>query len=288
MSTVPGDDRLVEETGAAESAPAKAPRKKRTTASAKAPSAKKLAAETSTADETPTAEAPVAEAPVAKAPAAKASTAKPKRAPKAAPKGTVETAAPVEESPVPTPSRPEPKPRLELYRSEIVPTMMHEQGYRNVMEVPRLGKVVVNIGLGEALTNPKAIESASKDISTITGQRVVVTRARNSIAGFKLREGNQIGVSVTLRGRRMYQFVDRLLNAALPRIRDFRGVSLKSFDGRGNYSLGIREQIIFPEIDYGQIERIRGLQVSIVTTARTDTEAARLLTLFGMPFARQN
>jgi large subunit ribosomal protein L5 len=284
MSTVPGDDRLVEETGAAESAPAKAPRKKRTTASAKAPSAKKLAAETSTADETPTAEAPVAEAPVAKA-----STAKPKRAPKAAPKGTVETAAPVEESPVPTPSRPEPKPRLlELYRSEIVPTMMHEQGYRNVMEVPRLGKVVVNIGLGEALTNPKAIESASKDISTITGQRVVVTRARNSIAGFKLREGNQIGVSVTLRGRRMYQFVDRLLNAALPRIRDFRGVSLKSFDGRGNYSLGIREQIIFPEIDYGQIERIRGLQVSIVTTARTDTEAARLLTLFGMPFARQN
>ena len=289
MSTVPGDDRLVEETGAAESAPAKAPRKKRTTASAKAPSAKKLAAETSTADETPTAEAPAAEAPVAKAPAAKASTAKPKRAPKAAPKGTVETAAPVEESPVPTPSRPEPKPRLlELYRSEIVPTMMHEQGYRNVMEVPRLGKVVVNIGLGEALTNPKAIESASKDISTITGQRVVVTRARNSIAGFKLREGNQIGVSVTLRGRRMYQFVDRLLNAALPRIRDFRGVSLKSFDGRGNYSLGIREQIIFPEIDYGQIERIRGLQVSIVTTARTDTEAARLLTLFGMPFARQN
>ena len=289
MSTVPGDDRLVEETGAAESAPAKAPRKKRTTASAKAPSAKKLAAETSTADETPTAEAPVAEAPVAKAPAAKASTAKPKRAPKAAPKGTVETAAPVEESPVPTPSHPEPKPRLlELYRSEIVPTMMHEQGYRNVMEVPRLGKVVVNIGLGEALTNPKAIESASKDISTITGQRVVVTRARNSIAGFKLREGNQIGVSVTLRGRRMYQFVDRLLNAALPRIRDFRGVSLKSFDGRGNYSLGIREQIIFPEIDYGQIERIRGLQVSIVTTARTDTEAARLLTLFGMPFARQN
>ena len=284
MSTVPGDDRLVEETGAAESTPAKAPRKKRTTASAKAPSAKKLAAETSTADETPTAEAPVAEAPVAKA-----STAKPKRAPKAAPKGTVETAAPVEESPVPTPSRPEPKPRLlELYRSEIVPTMMHEQGYRNVMEVPRLGKVVVNIGLGEALTNPKAIESASKDISTITGQRVVVTRARNSIAGLKLREGNQIGVSVTLRGRRMYQFVDRLLNAALPRILDFRGVSLKSFDGRGNYSLGIREQIIFPEIDYGQIERIRGLQVSIVTTARTDTEAARLLTLFGMPFARQN
>ena len=279
MPTVPGDDRLGEETGAAESAPAKAPRKKRTTASAKAPSAKKPAAETSTADETPTAEAP----------AAKASTAKPKRAPKAAPKGTVETAAPVEESPVPTPSRPEPKPRLlELYRSEIVPTMMHEQGYRNVMEVPRLGKVVVNIGLGEALTNPKAIESASKDISTITGQRVVVTRARNSIAGFKLREGNQIGVSVTLRGRRMYQFVDRLLNAALPRIRDFRGVSLKSFDGRGNYSLGIREQIIFPEIDYGQIERIRGLQVSIVTTARTDTEAARLLTLFGMPFARQN
>lgn len=278
MSTVPGDDRLAEEAGAVESAPAKPARKKRTTASAKAPTAKTAAAPEAAPQE-PTPEVPTSET----------SAAKPKRAPRAAPKAAVETAAPVDESPVATPSRPDPTPRLlDLYRSEIVPTMMQEQGYRNVMEVPRLGKVVVNIGLGEALTNPKAIESASKDIATITGQKVVVTRAKGSIAGFKLREGNQIGVSVTLRGRRMYQFVDRLLNAALPRIRDFRGVSLKSFDGRGNYSLGIREQIIFPEIDYGQIERIRGLQVSIVTTARTDTEAARLLALFGMPFVRQN
>ena len=283
MSTVPGDDRLAEEAGAGESAPAKPARKKRTTASAKAASAKVPTAKKATAPEA------AAQEPTAETPAAKTPTAKPKRAPRAAPKAAVETAAPADESLVATPSRPDPTPRLlDLYRSEIVPTMMQEHGYRNVMEVPRLGKVVVNIGLGEALTNPKAIESASKDIATITGQKVVVTRARSSIAGFKLREGNQIGVSVTLRGRRMYQFVDRLLNAALPRIRDFRGVSLKSFDGRGNYSLGIREQIIFPEIDYGQIERIRGLQVSIVTTARTDTEAARLLTLFGMPFARQN
>ena len=254
MSSVPGDDRLAEEAGAGASAEAKPATKKRSTASRQA------------------------------------STSKPKRAPRAAPKkGAVEAAAPSEEAPAAAPAPPEARPRLlDFYRSEIVPTMMQEQGYRNIMEVPRLGKVVLNIGLGEALTNPKAIESASNDLATITGQKVVVTRARNSIANFKLREGNQIGVSVTLRGARMYQFVDRLLNAALPRIRDFRGVSLNSFDGRGNYSMGIREQIIFPEIDYGQIERIRGLQVSIVTTARTDTEAARLLTLFGMPFARQN
>jgi large subunit ribosomal protein L5 len=156
------------------------------------------------------------------------------------------------------------------------------------MQVPRLTKVILNIGLGEALTNPRAMESATKDLTTISGQKPVVTRAKKSIAGFKLREGNPIGLSVTLRGAMMYHFMDRLLNTALPRIRDFRGVPATSFDGRGNYSLGIREQIIFPEIDYGQIERIRGLQVTIVTTAPTDTEASRLLALFGMPFARQN
>ena len=142
--------------------------------------------------------------------------------------------------------------------------------------------------MGEALTNPKAIESATKDLTTISGQKPILTRARKSIAGFKLREGNPIGLSVTLRGARMYHFMDRLLNTALPRIRDFRGVPTSSFDGRGNYSMGIREQIIFPEIDYGQIERIRGLQVTIATSAKTDGEAARLLALMGMPFARQD
>jgi large subunit ribosomal protein L5 len=166
--------------------------------------------------------------------------------------------------------------------------MMQEFEYKNVMQVPRLRKVVLNIGLGEALTNPRAIESATRDLTTISGQKPIVTRARKSIAGFKLREGNPIGLSVTLRGVRMYHFMDRLLNSTLPRIRDFRGLPLRSFDGRGNYSMGIREQIIFPEIDYGQIERIRGLQVTITTTSRTDGEAARLLALLGVPFEREN
>ena len=178
------------------------------------------------------------------------------------------------------------KPRLrDLYLSEVVPAMMRELEYDNIMQVPRMTKVMLNIGLGEALTNPRAMESATRDLTTISGQKPIVTRARKSIAGFKLREGNTIGVCVTLRGTRMYHFVDRLLNAALPRIRDFRGVSPRSFDGRGNYSMGIREQIIFPEIDYGQIERIRGFQVTIATNARTDAEAERLLSLLGMPFA---
>jgi large subunit ribosomal protein L5 len=181
-----------------------------------------------------------------------------------------------------------PRPRLlEEFKAQIVPAMVKEFEYGNVMQVPRLTKVVLNIGLGEALTNPRAIETAIQDLTTISGQKPVVTRARKSIAGFKLREGNPIGVTVTLRGVRMYHFMDRLLNMALPRIRDFRGVSPSSFDGRGNYSLGIREQIIFPEIDYGQIERIRGFQVTIGTTAKTDAEALRLLALMGMPFARQ-
>ena len=181
---------------------------------------------------------------------------------------------------------PPPKPRLlELYRSQVVPTMMQEFEYGNVMQVPRIRKVVLNIGLGEALVNQKAIESATNDLATISGQKPVVARARKSIANFKLREGNPIGLFVTLRGDRMYHFMDRLINMALPRIRDFRGISLKSFDGRGNYSMGIKEQIIFPEVDYGQIERIRGFQVTITTNARTDAEAARLLGLLGMPFA---
>ncbi len=175
---------------------------------------------------------------------------------------------------------------LERYRDEVVPTMMREFNYRNAMEVPRLQKVMLNIGLGEALTNSRAMEFAVRDLAIISGQKPVTTRARRSIAGFKLREGNAIGTSVTLRRARMFHFVDRLFNAALPRTRDFRGTSRSAFDGRGNYSLGIREQIIFPEIDYGQIDRIRGFQVTFVTSARNDTEAARLLELLGMPFAR--
>ena len=175
---------------------------------------------------------------------------------------------------------------LSLYRSDIVPAMMQEFSYRNTMEVPRLSKVMLNVGLGEALTNSRAIEFATRDLATVSGQKAIVTRAAKSIAGFKLREGNAIGACVTLRGARMYHFVDRLFNAALPRIRDFRGMSRSSFDGRGNYSMGIREQIIFPEIDYGQIDRVRGMQVTFVTSARTDAEAARLLELLGMPFAR--
>jgi len=175
---------------------------------------------------------------------------------------------------------------LELFRSEVVPTMIKEFEYGNVMQVPRLTKIVLNVGLGEALTNPKAMETTASDLTAISGQKPIVTRARKSIANFKLREGNPIGMCVTLRGHMMYHFMDRLVNTALPRIRDFRGVSSSSFDGRGNYSMGIREQIIFPEIDYGGIERIRGFQVTVTTTSRTDAEASRLLALLGMPFAR--
>jgi len=176
---------------------------------------------------------------------------------------------------------------LSWYRDEIVPTLMKEFGYGVSLQVPRLEKVVINVGLGEALQNANALEATTQMLATISGQQAVVTKARRSIAGFKLRAGMRIGAMVTLRSRRMYDLVDRLLNATLPRIRDFRGVSRSSFDGRGNYSLGIREQVIFPEIDYGSVDRIRGLQISIVTTARTDGEALRLLELLGMPFARE-
>ena len=178
-------------------------------------------------------------------------------------------------------------PRLkETYRQEVVPALMKEFSYRNVMEVPRLEKVVVNIGLGEALQNPKALDSAAGDVAAITGQKPVITRAKRSIANFKIRQGNPIGLMVTVRGDRMWELVDRMVNAALPRIRDFHGVSNKGFDGRGNYSLGIREQLIFPEIEYDKIDRIRGLQLTLVTTARNDEEGKRLLQLLGMPFSR--
>ena len=178
-------------------------------------------------------------------------------------------------------------PRLkEQYRDQVVPAMVEEFGYENVMQVPRLTKIVVNIGLGEALQNAKALDSAADDLRAITGQQPVITRARRSIAGFKLREGRQIGAKVTLRGDRMWDFLDRLCNVALPRRRDFRGVSPNSFDGRGNYTLGFREQLVFPEVNYNTIDRVRGLEVSIVTTAETDEEARQLLALLGMPFAR--
>ena len=174
----------------------------------------------------------------------------------------------------------------ETYLKEVVPMLMQDFGYRNVMEVPRLTKIVLNIGLGEALEDAKALDGASRDLATITGQRPIITRSRRSIAAFKLREGMAIGAKVTLRGGRMYDFLDRLVNAALPRHRDFRGISRDSFDGRGNYTLGLEEQLVWPEIDYDSIDKVRGMEISIVTTAKTDEEARGLLTLLGMPFKR--
>lgn len=172
------------------------------------------------------------------------------------------------------------------YLENVVPAMQKEFGFENVMRVPALKKIVVNVGLGEAITDAKALDSTIEDVSLITGQRPVVTKAKKSIANFKVREGMPIGVMVTIRSNLMYEFYDRLISTALPRIRDFRGVSSKAFDGRGNYSLGLTEQIVFPEIDYDKVHRIRGLQVSIVTTARNDVEGRRLLELMGMPYAR--
>src|SRR5918999_1632625 len=173
------------------------------------------------------------------------------------------------------------------YREDVVPSLMQEFGYKNVMQVPKLQKIVVNIGLGEAIANARAIDAAVGDLSTITGQKPVVTRAKKSIAAFKLRAGMPIGAMVTLRGQRMYEFLDRLTSIALPRIRDFRGVSPNYFDGRGNYPLGLRDQLIFPEIDYLKVDKARGMNISVVTTAKSDEEARRLLQLIGMPL-RQN
>lgn len=175
---------------------------------------------------------------------------------------------------------------LARYREELAPQLQQEFSYANVMEIPKVEKVVINVGLGEALTNGRAMDATMSDIAAITGQRPISRKARRSVAGFKLREGQAVGVMVTLRGDRMYTFLDKLFNTALPRIRDFRGVSRSAFDGRGNYALGLREQIVFPEIDYNQIDRLRGMQVNIITTAKTDQEALRLLDLMGMPFAR--
>ncbi len=176
-------------------------------------------------------------------------------------------------------------PRLrERYQKEIVPALMKEFNYRNVMAVPRLRKIVVNMGLGEAIQNAKLLDSATQELGLITGQRPVITRARKSIANFKLRKNMPIGAMVTLRGERMYEFIDRLMNVALPRVRDFRGLSTRAFDGRGNYTLGLRDQLVFPEVDYDKVDKIKGMNISIVTDARSDAEALALLRHFGMPF----
>ena len=174
----------------------------------------------------------------------------------------------------------------EQYKNEIVDAMIKKFGYKNIMEVPKLDKVVINMGVGEAKENAKVLDSAVKDLETIAGQKVVLTRAKNSVANFKIREGMPIGCKTTLRGEKMYDFMDRLVNLVLPRVRDFRGVSADSFDGRGNYALGVKEQLIFPEIEYDKVEKVRGMDVIVVTTAKTDEEARELLRLFGMPFAK--
>ena len=174
----------------------------------------------------------------------------------------------------------------ETYKNDIIPAMEKKFGYKNIMQVPKLAKVVINMGVGEAKENAKVLESAVKDLETITGQKAVVTKAKKSVANFKIREGMAIGCKVTLRGEKMYEFVDRLVNLSLPRVRDFRGVNPNAFDGRGNYALGIREQLIFPEIEYDKVDKVRGMDIIFVTTANTDEEARELLTQFGMPFAR--
>lgn len=175
----------------------------------------------------------------------------------------------------------------ERYQKEVVPALLKAFGYKNIMQVPRITKVVLNIGLGEAMDNPKALEAAMGDLTTITGQKPVMTKARVSIANFKLREGRIIGTKVTLRGVKMWFFLDRLLNIALPRVRDFRGVSPEAFDGRGNYTLGLKDQLIFPEIEYDKIDKLRGMEVTVVTTAKSDDHARLMLQLMGMPFKKE-
>ena len=178
-------------------------------------------------------------------------------------------------------------PRLqEKYEKEVIPALMEKFGYKNIMEVPKLEKIVINMGVGEAKENPKTLESAVSDLSIISGQKPILTRAKKSIANFKLRENMAIGCKVTLRKKKMYEFADKLMNIALPRVRDFRGISDKSFDGRGNYSLGVKEQLIFPEIEYDKIDKLRGMDIIFVTTAKTDEEARELLRFLGMPFAQ--
>lgn len=172
------------------------------------------------------------------------------------------------------------------YINEVVPAMMEKFGYKNVMEIPKLEKIVVNMGIGDSKDNPKALEVAVKELTTITGQKPVITKAKKSVSNFKIREGMSIGAKITLRGEKMYFFADKLMNIALPRVRDFRGVSINAFDGRGNYALGIKEQLIFPEIEYDKVEKVRGMDIVFVTTAKTDEECRELLKLMGMPFVK--
>jgi len=174
----------------------------------------------------------------------------------------------------------------EKYRNEVIPALMERFQYKNIMEVPKLEKIVINMGIGEARVNPKALENAVNELSLITGQRPIVTKAKKSVANFKIRQGMNVGAKVTLRGEKMYDFLDKLMNISLPRVRDFRGVNASSFDGRGNYALGLKEQLIFPEIDYDKVESIRGMDIVIVTTAKTDEEAKAFLELMGMPFKK--
>jgi large subunit ribosomal protein L5 len=209
----------------------------------------------------------------------------------AAPEATEAAAAATAPEPKPAPKwgangyrRPEYHGLRQRYHDDVVPALRREFGYANVMQIPRVEKIVVNIGLGEAIANAKALDAAVGDLTTITGQKPIVTRAKRSIAQFRLRTGMPIGAKVTLRGQRMYDFLERTLALALPRIRDFRGIPTRSFDGRGNFSLGLREQLVYPEIDYDSIDRLRGLEISIVTTAKTDEEGRKLLELLGMPF----
>jgi len=176
----------------------------------------------------------------------------------------------------------------EKYKEEVIPTMMRDYGYKSVMQVPRLKKIVVNIGIGEAIQQANIIEAAERDLASITGQHPVITRAKRPIAGFKLRKGMPIGVMVTMRGERMYDFFDKLVSISLPRLRDFQGISRNSFDGRGNYTLGLKEQIIFPEIEYDKVDKVRGMEISVVTTARNNDEGSRFLELMGMPFSRES
>ena len=251
---------------AGEAAPAPAPRARRSRAAA-APAAQ-------TADGAPPAE---------ESASADAAAAQP------APAGRTRSrrAAPKEAEQVQAAAAPRPLPRLMgRFREEIRGQMIREFGYASPMQAPEVKKVILNVGLGEGLTNSRALETTPEHIAVITGQKPVITKASKSVAGFKVREGQSVGVMVTLRGKRMYDFLDRMISTALPRIRDFRGVPRDSFDGRGNYSLGFREQIVFPEIDYGSVDRARGFQVVIATSARTDAEGFRLLELMGMPFAR--
>jgi large subunit ribosomal protein L5 len=285
--TAPAEEQPVPETSMAE---ATAPETDAMAAEAMPPEAEAM--EPSAMAMTPEVEAAPAKARPARAIADAAERpAKAPRPPKAAPAGAAALVAEDPPAPSPAPAAPEapaasgPRGLHAKYRNEVVAALVRQFEYANPNQVPKLDKIIVNVGLGEALSNAKAIDAASGDITQITGQKPVVTRARRSIAQFRVRTGNPIGLKVTLRGQRMWDFLERLTLLTLPRIRDFRGVPSRSFDGRGNYSLGMREQIAFPEIDYDKVDRLRGLEISIVTTAKSDEESKRLLELLGMPFA---